>query len=244
VNLSGHDGRPNVVGHRGAPLVARENTLESFAAAVAEGADIVELDVGRELLLGHSRHERRNGSHRHLADALDLLGGLGAGIQIDVKCVGIERGIVELVRARGLEQRVLVSANSARSLRLFKRLEPRIATGLGYPRDRVGAGSWRWPRGFTAKAVAVGRAIMPRRVPSLLALSQVDVLMLHRNLVTQAAVDAAHGRGVAVFAWTANDPAEVAALASLAVDGITTDDPRMALETLATLENAVKRGAE
>ncbi|AXK37272.1 glycerophosphodiester phosphodiesterase [Streptomyces armeniacus] len=33
------------VGHRGAPYVARENTLPSFGAAIAAGADAVEVDV-------------------------------------------------------------------------------------------------------------------------------------------------------------------------------------------------------
>ncbi|OEV24396.1 glycerophosphodiester phosphodiesterase, partial [Streptomyces nanshensis] len=37
--------RPDAVAHRGAPWAARENTLPSFRAAVAAGADAVELDV-------------------------------------------------------------------------------------------------------------------------------------------------------------------------------------------------------
>jgi glycerophosphoryl diester phosphodiesterase len=37
--------RPWILGHRGAPRVTVENTLASFAAARAEGADGVELDV-------------------------------------------------------------------------------------------------------------------------------------------------------------------------------------------------------
>ena len=39
--------RPLVLGHRGAPREARENTLEAFAAARGQGADGVELDVHR-----------------------------------------------------------------------------------------------------------------------------------------------------------------------------------------------------
>lgn len=230
------DERPHVVGHRGAPVVAEGNTLASFEAAVRDGADIVELDVGRELTLGHSRTERRGGAAT-LAEALELIGDLGAGLQIDVKCTGIEQQIVDAVRARRLEERVLVSSTWVRSLRRFRRLEPRIATGLGYPRDRVGAGGWRWPEGVTAGAVAAARAVMPRRVPALVALSQADVLMLHRNLVTPATVAAAQARGAALFAWTVNDPAEVAALARLGVDGITSDDPKMAVEALATLNS-------
>ncbi len=36
-----------VIGHRGAPRLARENTVESFAAAIAAGARGIELDVRR-----------------------------------------------------------------------------------------------------------------------------------------------------------------------------------------------------
>jgi glycerophosphoryl diester phosphodiesterase len=38
-----------ILGHRGARLIAPENTLEAFRAALAEGADGVELDVRRSL---------------------------------------------------------------------------------------------------------------------------------------------------------------------------------------------------
>ncbi len=38
-------GRPWLIGHRGSPRQARENTLASFEAALAAGADGVELDV-------------------------------------------------------------------------------------------------------------------------------------------------------------------------------------------------------
>jgi glycerophosphoryl diester phosphodiesterase len=40
-------GRPLILGHRGSPTVANENTLASFQQALAEGADGVELDVRR-----------------------------------------------------------------------------------------------------------------------------------------------------------------------------------------------------
>ena len=39
--------RPLVLGHRGSPQRARENTLEAFSLAREDGADGVELDVHR-----------------------------------------------------------------------------------------------------------------------------------------------------------------------------------------------------
>ena len=65
------DGRPLVVGHRGAAALAPENTIEALAAAVEAGADAVEFDVGTGLLLGHSDGERAE-RPAHLDDALAL----------------------------------------------------------------------------------------------------------------------------------------------------------------------------
>src|SRR6266481_1967754 len=107
------DGRPLVIGHRGAPRLAPENTLASFEAAVAAGADLVEFDVGRELRIGHSEHERPPEEAR-LGEALALLGDLGSGIHVDLKCVGIERAVVEEARRFGVESRLVISTTWAR----------------------------------------------------------------------------------------------------------------------------------
>jgi glycerophosphoryl diester phosphodiesterase len=76
---------------------------------------------------------------------------------------------------------------------------------------------------------------MPLRVPLLLRSARAGVLALHHALVSPAVVRATHARDAGVLAWTANDPALVGQLAAFGVDAIASDDPRMALETLATL---------
>ena len=57
MNLRRGDGRPLVIGHRGAAAVAPENTVASLEAAVAAGVDIVEFDISPGLRLGHSDAE-------------------------------------------------------------------------------------------------------------------------------------------------------------------------------------------
>ncbi len=76
---------------------------------------------------------------------------------------------------------------------------------------------------------------MPLRVPLLIRVARATVLSLHHTLCSRSAVRVAHGMGVPVLGWTANDPAAVRRLAELGVDGIVSDDPEMALKTLATL---------
>ena len=50
--------------------------------------------------------------------------------------------------------------------------------------------------------------------------------------VDRALVDAAHDAGLAVNVWTVDDPARIAALAAIGVDGICTNVPDIAVAVL------------
>jgi glycerophosphoryl diester phosphodiesterase len=58
--IRARDGRPLVIGHRGAHALAPENTLTSLRAAVEAGADVVEADVAAGLVVAHSAREGRS----------------------------------------------------------------------------------------------------------------------------------------------------------------------------------------
>ena len=216
------DGRPLVIGHRGAPKLAPENTLASFEAAVTAGADFVEFDVGRNLRIGHSEHERP-AEESVLGEALALLRDLGAGMHVDLKCLGIEQAVVDEARRCGVENRMVISTTWGRSLRRLASIAPGIPRALGYPRDRL---------------AAAARAAMPARIPLLLSAAQANVLSLHGAFASERVVKGIHARGAAILVWTVNDPAAVERFTALGVDGIVTDDPGMALQTLATLSAA------
>lgn len=232
--LDRRDGRPFVIGHRGAPLLAPENTLASFEAAASAGADFVEFDVGLGLRIGHSEHERP-AEEALLGDALALLRDLGTGMHVDLKCEGIEQAVVDEARRCGVEDRLVISTTWARSLRQLETIAPGVPRALGYPQDRLGAAGVSWPRMITIPAAAAARVVMPARVPRLLSLAKANVLALHHAFASDRVVRAAHARGAAIFVWTVNDQASVERFAGLGVDGIITDDPEMALQTLATL---------
>src|SRR5579871_6062802 len=76
--------RPLVIGHRGAAALAPPNSAAAFAAAAAAGADLVELDVGPGLLVGHPR-ERSSQPPLALPEALALLASQPLSLQLDVK---------------------------------------------------------------------------------------------------------------------------------------------------------------
>jgi glycerophosphoryl diester phosphodiesterase len=234
VNLLRTEGRPLVIGHRGAAAVASENTLASLEAAVAAGADVVEFDVAPGLRLGHSLHELPH-EEASLDDALELLAAHRTGVHVDVKLPGYEAEVIHAVRSHGLEDRALVSTTFAASSRRLSQLAPRVPVAIGYPRDRYGVSKIRWPDPLTRAGAAALTQAMPLRIPVLLRWTGANALSLHQALCSRAAVAAAHRLGAPVLAWTANDPDTVRRLAAAGVDGVVSDDPQMALATLLAL---------
>jgi glycerophosphoryl diester phosphodiesterase len=225
------DGRPLVIGHRGAASVAPENTLPSLQAAVDAGVDLVEFDVSPGLLLAHSAAEAAV-EPLSLDDALEFLRAHEVTPHIDVKQPGYEREVVDAIRRHGLGEHALVSTAWLATARLVRSLAPELAVAIGYPHDRLGAARIPWPGAFQRTGAAALRAAMPVRVPLLLRQSRATVLALHRTLCSAAAVGAAHRARAPVFAWTVNDPAGVHRAVAAGVDGIVTDDPKMVLATL------------
>jgi glycerophosphoryl diester phosphodiesterase len=234
VNLRRGDGRPFVVGHRGAAAVAPENTLASFAAAVDAGVDLVELDVLPGLRVGHSEAEAP-AEAVVLDDALAYLASRGVGVHLDVKRDGYERDVVDAVARHGLAGRAVVSTAYARIARRVRAAAPDVPVAIGYPRDRLGVSKLRWPDPLPRAGAALLRRAMPARVPLLLRASGAGVLALHHTLCSPAAVAAARRRGAPVLAWTVNDEAALARVLAAGVDGVVSDDPKTVLATLTAL---------
>ncbi len=228
------DGQPLVIGHRGAAAVAPENTLEALQAAVDAGAHLVEFDIGPDLRLSHSGHELPE-LPVSLDTALDFLRSHGLGVQLDLKLPGYEAAVLEVLRRHGLEERALVSTAFAVTCRRLAALAPTLPRAIGYPRDRYGIARIRWPGGLTRLGAAALRQAMPVRAPILLRTARANILSLHHSLCSRAVVRVAHAAGAPVLGWTANDPATVRRLDAVGVDAIVSDDPEMALRTLATL---------
>ena len=228
MNLRRHDGRPLVVAHRGASADALENSREAFEAAVAVGADLVELDVTHGLVVAHDPGV----PGLHLFQVLELLAPHSIGVHVDLKQPGDEPAVLDALDRYGLRKRALLSTAFPHVARTLSSLAPDLPRAIGYPRDRVGVARFSWPAALTRPGAAALRAVMPARIPLLLARTRATVLALHHTLCSPACVAAAHRRDVTVFAWTVNDPELVLRLASWGVDAIVSDDPKRALATL------------
>jgi glycerophosphoryl diester phosphodiesterase len=254
IDLRRRDGRPLLVGHRGAAALAPENTLRAFRAALAHGVDLIEFDVldlpGGPLVLAHSDHldEVSHGAAhgsvraRSLAELRDVAPELptldealaffagearGVGLHVDLKLTTRLDEVADAIARHGLEGRTVVSSFHARSLRAVAAASPRIRIGFTYPEDRFSIS--RRPRLWPAVAVGLSalRASVPARIPRMLRRGGATALMLQHALVTPAAVARAHALGAPVLAWTVDDPADLARVEAAGVDGVITNDPRL-----------------
>lgn len=220
--------------HRGSAAAASENTLEAFRAARVHGADGVELDVRSTadgVLVVH--HDAVLGDGRPLAlvtaahlppwlptleAALDECRGLT--VDVEVKNLptevgfdpdeGTAAGAARLILHMGLAAHTVVSAFSMAAIDAARAAAPGVRTGwltlAGY--DQLDAVTLAADRGHAA--------LHPRH-----------------EAVTPELVAAAHRRGLAVHAWTVDDPDDVRRVAACGADAVITNVVPTALAALA-----------
>ena len=149
-----------------------------------------------------------------LAELFSLLPDVRAIVEIKQADPPIVEKVIELARAAGKEHDVLLATEEdgiMRDIRARRGAKEPIATGFSY--DEVAA-FMEWLAGGSAgNYVPEGRAM---QVPSEYA---------GVTLVSPATLAAAHALGLEIFVWTVNEPAEMARLLDLGVDGIITDYP-------------------
>jgi glycerophosphoryl diester phosphodiesterase len=232
--------RPLVLGHRGSPRRARENTLEAFACAREDGADGVELDVHRtvdgELVVHHDAAVDGFGILADhdlatiraalpqvptLTEVLDACAGLLVNVEIknsprDADFDPDDRGaaaVVELLGARERRDDVLVSSFNLPTIDRVHALDPTVPTGYLVVVDPL-----------PVPALEIAHEHGHRAVhPHFAAMGEAHA---------EEAVGRAAALGLGLNVWTVNDPPDIVRLAGLGVDSIITDTPRIARQAL------------
>ena len=194
-----------VFAHRGASATHPENTVAAFRAAVAAGADGIELDVwahpdGR-LLVHHDEHPE--GPVPTLDEALAACGDLIVNVEVKRAPPAV---VAAALRGRG--EQVLVSSFDAVTVAEVRRLDPTLPTALLTMRPVTAR--------TIARSVAAGHA----------------ALHPHHLSVTARLVIRCHRAGLAVNTWTVDDPGRLRQLAAWGVDGVCCNDPAAAVRVL------------
>lgn len=229
-----------VIGHKGAPGLAAENRVPSFAAAHQVGAQGVELDVRRvgdgHLAVWHDPvlpdgRVLLDTSWPEIAGAVDDLGVVldaCAGfdlVNVEIKnwlydsdfdeSLGIADAVAGLLAARPSVERAAYVVSCFHQPTI-----DRARKALDGAAPEVAVGWLLWNVDDAADTVAQALA------------GGYGALHPHHTAVTSDLVARAHDAGIRVNCWTSNDPDRIRWLADVGVDGIITDEPVLALEVL------------
>jgi glycerophosphoryl diester phosphodiesterase len=244
---------PLVIGHRGLPTLAPENTLRSFELALEHGADGFEVDAvalaDGTLVAGHSLdltelcHGAAHGSAgarrldelrrldpelATLEQVLELAAArLDSGpLLIDLKSEGQECALVEALRRHGLQEQTLLCSLERAQLARLRELAPEIARSLSYPADRRRLSERGAIAPFVPLALRALRLRLRRRIQRWLEQTGAAAATLHHDVIDAELVRRCHEWGIAVFAWTVDDARIRQRLLTVGADGIITNDPR------------------
>ncbi|HEY2371039.1 MAG TPA: glycerophosphodiester phosphodiesterase [Gaiellaceae bacterium] len=190
---------------------------------VEDGVDVVELDVIGGLLVAHSPADAS--SAPSLDDELERLAARGLAVQLDVKEAGLGAGVAAALSRHGLKERSFVSTPSRSILREFAAVAPALPRSLSYPADRLGLSGRAAAAPLVRAALAAGRLALPARLPHLLRSVGASAATLDHRVVSRRAIEVCHRLGIAVIAWTVNEPVLATSLVESGIDAIITDVP-------------------
>jgi glycerophosphoryl diester phosphodiesterase len=224
--------KPLVIAHRGASGYLPENTLPAYELAVAQRADMIEVDLHRTrdgaVVITHDEELAGIGGRGEIADATlaevraldagagarvptidELLDGFGSRIPLNLE---LKRGTRH--EYAGLEEAAL-DALIRRGLldrMLFSSFYDPVLERLRAlsPEARIALLiSRKFPQGAVARARALGA----------------EALNPEDSIVTKDLVQEAHDAGLAVYVFTVDAEAELRRFLDLGVDGIFTNLP-------------------
>jgi len=226
----------DVFAHRGVHYIERENTLASFAAAVALGVDGVELDVretldgklvihhdpaANGLIISQSQAANLPSYVPSLVGAINALEGLTINVEIKNSRSPSEptydetgdfaRRVVTALHDVGRTERVIVTCFDVATCAVVRSFDREL---------NVGWLVWN---------VDLRSAVVQAHVLGFNAVNP------HFSLVTDEVVREAKELDVDVNVWTVNAPSDMAAMAKLGVASIITDDPALARDVVANL---------
>jgi glycerophosphoryl diester phosphodiesterase len=208
---------PLRIGHRGAAGHARENTRRSFLRALDLEVDLIETDLretaGGAIVLCHDAwlhgHEVRTSTLADLRaideematleELLEIANGR-CGLMLELKVTGLAERTIATVAAAGFTGPLVYASFHHHELLAIRRLQPdarTLALIHAAPVDRAR---------FATDAQATHAGI-------------------NIEFANAAFVTALQERGLQVFVYTVNEPADIATMKGLGVEGIISDYP-------------------
>jgi glycerophosphoryl diester phosphodiesterase len=230
--------RPLLIAHRGAPTVAPEHTIAAYEAAIAAGADVLELDVhlsaDDQLVVIHDARLERTTDGRGLVreHTAQQLKRLDAGRWFGRRFRGQRLQLLGEVLER-FRDRVAFAVELKAGSDVYPGIEERLVTLLQLydVADRTLIASFdhhalrrchEVDPDVRTGALVVGRLLAPAALapPGVL-----TALCLHAELVIASDVAAAREAGLDCYVWVVNEAADAARFVGWGVAGLVTDRP-------------------
>jgi glycerophosphoryl diester phosphodiesterase len=243
---------PIIIGHRGYRAGYPENTLASFSAAVAAGADMIELDVtlskDREVVVIHddSLNRTTNGCGPVHQATLQELKRLDAGSWFDSRFARESLPTLEEVMVR-VGRKILINVeikSSAWESGFPDDAIERQVVDLIVRRDLLTSTLVSsFHTGFLENiakmavhpeiALITDRSIPPHITETC---QRLGAFSWHPHFMSlkQHHIDSLHAQGILVFPYTVNAPDNILQLLNMGVDGVITDDPGMAISCISS----------
>jgi glycerophosphoryl diester phosphodiesterase len=258
--------RPVVFAHRGGLALAPENTMAAFDNGLACGADGLEFDVhlshdGVPVIIHDPTVDRTTNGTGAVADltaaelaALDAgwrfeldgtfpFRGRGLGVpalsdvlaryrsvpllvELKTSEPRLARTVADLVRQAGAVDRVTIGSFHEGALDAVRAYAPEFRTGADV--DEIKGG---------VAATLFEQARRPLQFHAF----QVPEIFAGSRIVTPEFIAHAHEAGVGVIVWTINEPEDIRRLIGWGVDGLITDRPDVAVETIRALGHGGER---
>lgn len=230
-----------IIAHRGNAFVAPENTASALERAIADGADLLEVDVrmtadGKLVLWHDADLERLVGRPERISELQwEDIRTLDAGAWFSPDYAG-ERvltltQLIDLARGRANLFLDLKPDHNSRDLarqvvRVLRREDALEGTVIAAAERHV-------LNDARAMEPSLRTALLAQFVIGPLREGQFDILGLRHNRISTAAVARARQLDYELHAWTVNQPSEMARLIDMGVDAIITDRPDVLARLLA-----------
>lgn len=241
--------KPLIIAHRGASAYTAENTIDAFALAIRQGANVLEMDVRQTsdgvIIIRHGTALRRR-LRRFLvrkvtlAKLMELTGGnvtlledviqrfsKKAILDLDIKDKQLIPQLVQLIRRYHLKkEHYLIDSSKASILEQVRMYLPQARLVLSYAlSDNTDLSKRKMLQRVIATLSRSVNHILPIRFKRRAVKKKFYGVSLPYSFVYKKLVDYFHSHGLYVYAWPPEGERTLKRLIRLGVDGIKTPRP-------------------
>ena len=230
-----------VMAHRGASTEAPENTMAAFQKAIDDMADYIELDVqltnnGEVIVMHDSNAYRTTGVDANIVNmTYKEVKTLDAGSWFSDEYVGenvpslkevleLTQGKIKLnIELKPADNGTALAKNTVRLIEKYNMVNDCVITSFS-------ESALKAVKTYNQE-IKVGY-ILSAAYGDFYDMKNVDFFSVNAAFLSKRTIDAIHNSGKQVYAWTVNNKEAIKNLTNKGVDGIITDNPVLARETI------------